>query len=212
MSDAINIAIHAECRKIDKVRHQNYFAEEDFHRLLDDLLKDMDEETVRIELSPRYWLEGNNIIRLIRDYYSFRFGKKFVPVPYEWHPQCRECNKKYIVTAKSNKEFVKICRKPEVCPDCISLEKQRIRKHILLLKRMPYAEYLKSDHWQSVRKQALERSNLRCQLCNAGNRQLHVHHRTYERRGEELWNDVITLCKDCHEKFHDIVKEDDCNE
>jgi 5-methylcytosine-specific restriction endonuclease McrA len=32
---------------------------------------------------------------------------------------------------------------------------------------------------------------------------LEVHHRTYERVGEERPADVIALCKACHEKHHD---------
>jgi len=70
------------------------------------------------------------------------------------------------------------------------------------LKTMPYVDYLRSDHWKRVRTDALERANRRCQLCNK-EKGLHVHHRTYERRGEELSEDVTVLCADCHKMFHD---------
>lgn len=72
------------------------------------------------------------------------------------------------------------------------------------LANMPYAEYLKTDHWQVVRGAALERAGHACQLCNATD-DLHVHHRTYERRGQELPSDVIVLCKRCHEQFHQVT-------
>lgn len=75
------------------------------------------------------------------------------------------------------------------------------------LRTMPYPEYLQTAHWQQVRIRALKRSGFRCQLCNKEGR-LNVHHRTYERRGYEYYNDVITLCESCHEKFHDILPQE----
>lgn len=76
------------------------------------------------------------------------------------------------------------------------------------LLEMPYKEYLLTDHWQQVRMEALQRSDHSCQLCkNAKN--LHVHHNTYKRRGAELPSDLIVLCKGCHEKFHDIMPDEE---
>ncbi len=66
---------------------------------------------------------------------------------------------------------------------------------------IPYAEYLKSAHWQGVRQYALLRADYRCQICNSSGR-LDVHHRTYEGKGAEDYRDVIALCRDCHAKFH----------
>lgn len=69
------------------------------------------------------------------------------------------------------------------------------------LRTMPYQEYLQTDHWKTVRNQAREAAGHRCQLCNSPH-YLHVHHRTYERRGAELPSDLIVLCAPCHSKFH----------
>jgi hypothetical protein len=74
-------------------------------------------------------------------------------------------------------------------------------KRLEQLQSMPYEDYLKSEEWQAKRKQALAYAENRCQLCN-GDGELHVHHRTYDRRGAEMPQDLIVLCKDCHEKFH----------
>lgn len=71
------------------------------------------------------------------------------------------------------------------------------------LQQMPYAEYLQSKHWKHTRTAAIERAGGACQLCNR-TAQLHVHHRTYERLGEELPEDLTVLCKSCHERFHGI--------
>ncbi len=73
------------------------------------------------------------------------------------------------------------------------------------LKKMPYNDYLKTDHWQKIRRKALKNARGACQLCNNKDSILNVHHRTYERRGEELLSDVIVLCQVCHEKFHNVV-------
>lgn len=70
------------------------------------------------------------------------------------------------------------------------------------LKSMPYKEYLQTDHWLSLRYQTLKIAGFRCQLCNKSG-SLQVHHRTYERRGSEEVSDLISLCPDCHAKFHD---------
>ena len=70
------------------------------------------------------------------------------------------------------------------------------------LRVMPYAEYLKSKHWLNLRKKMIETAGGRCQLCNKDGT-LNVHHRTYERRGNESLSDLIVLCRACHAKFHD---------
>lgn len=66
---------------------------------------------------------------------------------------------------------------------------------------MPYEDYLKTPEWQAIRNVTIERANYRCQVCNAAG-PLDVHHRTYERRGQEQPGDVIALCRQCHELFH----------
>ena len=72
---------------------------------------------------------------------------------------------------------------------------------------MPYSRYLQTIHWRTVRKYALENARFCCQLCNSTER-LEVHHKTYERIGNEDLSDVIVLCRACHAKFHDKLPED----
>lgn len=76
----------------------------------------------------------------------------------------------------------------------------------MLLSAMPYSEYLKTDHWKDLSAKAKTEAGNRCQLCNSGDKALHTHHRTYERRGCEDLKDLVVLCGDCHAKFHDIKK------
>jgi hypothetical protein len=69
------------------------------------------------------------------------------------------------------------------------------------LHRLPYKQYLETSHWRALRHERLKAANYRCQVCNAKGI-LNVHHRTYERRGAELPEDVIVLCRSCHSLFH----------
>lgn len=70
------------------------------------------------------------------------------------------------------------------------------------LATMPYYDYLQTPEWAERRKRAMKRAGYRCQVCNAYGVQLNTHHRTYERRGNEWDKDLITLCRTCHEIFH----------
>jgi hypothetical protein len=69
------------------------------------------------------------------------------------------------------------------------------------LAEMPYDEYLATCEWHERRAAARQRAGERCQVCNSEG-PLDVHHRTYERRGRERDDDLIVLCRGCHELFH----------
>ena len=88
------------------------------------------------------------------------------------------------------------------------MENELSKQRILQLRSMPYNEYLKTREWAEKREQALERDGHRCRLCNTYDN-LQVHHRTYQRRGNEDLDDLTTLCKSCHEHFHQKVDQDE---
>lgn len=88
-------------------------------------------------------------------------------------------------------------------------EQRRIQarlERIHELRYMPYEQYLQTPEWRERRTRHLESAGHACQICNARNVQLNVHHRTYERRGAELYQDLIVLCRSCHELFHRFGK------
>jgi 5-methylcytosine-specific restriction endonuclease McrA len=87
-----------------------------------------------------------------------------------------------------------------VCPECL----RHLLKHYKSADSVAvsYQEYLHTDHWGSIRRNALEAADRRCQLCNATDQILDVHHRTYERLGKEKLSDLIVLCRSCHERHH----------
>jgi hypothetical protein len=75
--------------------------------------------------------------------------------------------------------------------------------------REQYREvYLRSEHWREIRLAALERAEHRCQVCNRTER-LDVHHRTYERVGDERPADLTVLCRRCHDLFHGNARVND---
>lgn len=79
---------------------------------------------------------------------------------------------------------------------------QTKRARLYQLKTMPYGEYLKTPEWQETREWHVKSVSYKCQICNSANKKLHVHHRTYEKTGEEFHRDLTVLCEDCHKLYH----------
>lgn len=136
----------------------------------------------------------------------------------EW--QCLGCGHKWEVRMKDRDYLQSTEENPPPCPRCekrenssrhnnelekIMVERDRQNRRLVELKRMPYVEYLQTPEWQETRKVALKRAKYHCQVCN-GTGVLDVHHRTYERKGEERNDDLIVLCRKCHSLFHENGK------
>ena len=51
--------------------------------------------------------------------------------------------------------------------------------------RRDYRKYLKSPEWAAKRIQIIVRDNRQCQHCRVGGKYLQVHHKTYDRFGNE---------------------------
>lgn len=81
------------------------------------------------------------------------------------------------------------------------------------IKTMNYHDFLETPFWDGVRNYKLKKANYCCELCG-GKGVLNVHHKTYENHGKEFDmdiadSDLIVLCKNCHEKFHDKLAEEE---
>jgi len=57
------------------------------------------------------------------------------------------------------------------------------------------------QHWHDGAAEEKEAAGWRCRACN-DDFNLQAHHRTYERYGHELPEDVTCLCGKCHKVFH----------
>jgi 5-methylcytosine-specific restriction endonuclease McrA len=62
-----------------------------------------------------------------------------------------------------------------------------------------YKAVIISKRWRALRKRLLPKDN-RCAHCGKCGYDLQLHHKTYERLGQELDSDVEFLCPICHGK------------
>jgi len=75
------------------------------------------------------------------------------------------------------------------------------------IKKMPYKKYIVSKAWKERRQLLLEAHGTKCELCGHDHHKAkHVHHNNYKTRGEEKDTDLMVLCPDCHNKFHETGK------
>jgi len=69
------------------------------------------------------------------------------------------------------------------------------------------AKYREQPEWQVRRVQALTRAGYRCQMCSSHDATLDVHHNSYQNYGDERPEDLVVLCRSCHQKFHGVVAD-----
>lgn len=69
------------------------------------------------------------------------------------------------------------------------------------LRKLPYETYLETPHWRKLAARVKARANGRCEHCSELSR-LDAHHKTYERLGQELMEDLEALCRSCHAQRH----------
>jgi len=73
-------------------------------------------------------------------------------------------------------------------------------------RRKEYEAYLNSPKWINFRNKIKFARGNKCELCPKTGGNLHGHHLTYERFGNELESDIQILCKKCHFEIHDKEK------
>lgn len=77
-----------------------------------------------------------------------------------------------------------------------------------------YNHYLKSPHWQQLRRSVIYRDQFRCQNCFRAvtDGSAHVHHLSYvglNRIGKSFAFECVTLCSNCHTEFHPHMSDGD---
>jgi len=102
--------------------------------------------------------------------------------------------------------IIKVVPKKKVASKkTIALGKKLGTKHPLAhLFNKSYSSFLKSAYWSKVRLTVLKRDNYTC-ICGE-KKYLQVHHKTYKNHFNEHKHleDLITLCRNCHKKEHNI--------
>jgi 5-methylcytosine-specific restriction endonuclease McrA len=61
------------------------------------------------------------------------------------------------------------------------------------------AAHMKSAKWKKLRKAKLDQTRGQCEKCGSWMGRKDVHHKTYDRLGNERLEDLIVLCTHCHE-------------
>jgi hypothetical protein len=72
-----------------------------------------------------------------------------------------------------------------------------------------YDEYLRSPHWISLRYRYRGHPELRQSCICGASEGLLLHHRTYERLGEEELTYLLPLCPPCHAMLHELERRGD---
>ena len=68
-----------------------------------------------------------------------------------------------------------------------------------------YLERLNSTEWRVFRLSVIAQRGHACECCQETRVRLDLHHRTYARLGVERPEDVVLLCRRCHDAHHGVV-------
>jgi len=71
-----------------------------------------------------------------------------------------------------------------------------------------YNDYLLNSPWWHAYR--IKQIRNKCFACPNSNKPelMHLHHVTYDRLGEELPKDTVTLCDFCHRRLHKLIADD----
>jgi hypothetical protein len=94
-----------------------------------------------------------------------------------------------------------------LCEEQLRAERLTRQARIAELRAMPLSEYLLTREWRAKKNRKIIQAGNRCQLCGRNDRPLNVHHNTYERLGDDLLEDLMVLCRGCHDRHHGILPE-----
>lgn len=104
------------------------------------------------------------------------------------------------MSTRTQEEFIDWIKIPEV--------DKRMRSKF---RRAQYEKYMLSDRWRAKRIAKLEAVGWKCERCGYSvdtrivEIPIDVHHKTYERFGDERLDDLEVLCRHCHQAHHGRV-------
>lgn len=137
--------------------------------------------------------------------------------------QCVKCGEKIKETAKAGHNLAKLPAFDTGLRDRVRKHNRRVSDHVrdewydeLESDRQEKNQewhdkyengYLRSHHWQRLRRQVIFRDNWTCQNCFRvfDEREIVVHHLSYDaynRLGKSFAFECVTLCRNCHDEFH----------
>lgn len=80
---------------------------------------------------------------------------------------------------------------------------KNINKYVKNLGFEFYSDYINSKHWKEYKNNVYKNKKNCCEICGSEKR-LIVHHKTYERLGEEKILDTMIVCAKCHDAIHKL--------
>ncbi len=99
-------------------------------------------------------------------------------------------------------------RLPQRQPVVTVRQGEVVRKIYTTPQGKAYADYIQSKAWAKKRAQYWSKAGRSCKKVGCGtSRDLHVHHHTYDRLGEELMSDLVGLCHSHHDEVHNFHKK-----
>ena len=67
-----------------------------------------------------------------------------------------------------------------------------------MAKKFDRSKYMASREWRLKRREVIKRAENLCERCHLA-KIANIHHLTYERLGAEILEDLLGLCRECHE-------------
>jgi hypothetical protein len=64
-----------------------------------------------------------------------------------------------------------------------------------------YTQYIASEHWTTLRAEALAKAKRKCEVCQS-NGSLNGHHLQYRNLTDCTTDDILVLCQSCHDMWH----------
>lgn len=80
--------------------------------------------------------------------------------------------------------------------------KDATAKKLQVARRAEYADYRESPQWKALTDRVIRRAKGVCEGCLTEPAIL-AHHKTYDHLGEEFAFELLALCSECHDRFHE---------
>lgn len=121
-------------------------------------------------------------------------------------------NNRFILVELTDEVLNRDYNYPKYSPNwrCASKTKSSKIKRLKLLpsNRKEYYEYIQSEKWKTLSGTFKKQAGNCCQHCGCDGKSniLDIHHVSYENFGNESYEDILVLCRDCHKKVHGVDK------
>ena len=104
--------------------------------------------------------------------------------------------------SKQNYEYLKEFLKSDDYTYTPSTHTEYELPDLIYISQVEKKAYLNSPEWKSLKRQRLAIDRYTCQSCNQSGLSLEVHHLHYRTFKSESLSDLVSVCRNCHERQH----------